>query len=97
MFDQLTLFQQIALAVIALLNVFAFILYYVDKQRAMKHQYRIPEKTLLLSAFALGGIGAWISMSKFRHKTQHLTFKISVPIAALITVAAVFCVLSYPN
>lgn len=96
MFQPFTLFQQVALAVIGLINLGTFILYYVDKQRAIRRQYRIPERTLLLASFSLGGVGAWLGMSTFRHKTKHWKFKLSVPVAALITLAALYLVLARP-
>ena len=39
-------------------NLIVFLLYGWDKRKAKKNHYRIPEKTLLLSALAAGGLGA---------------------------------------
>lgn len=94
MFDPLNQFQQIGFILIALANIFSLILFYMDKKRARARKYRISEKTLLFSALLFGGIGAWIGMSTFRHKTKHTLFKIGVPLAALITLGTIFFVLT---
>lgn len=82
----------ILLIIIAILNLGSYYLYYSDKQKAKKHKPRIPEKTLLLSSILFGGLGAWLGMRQFRHKTKHLKFKILVPISALFTVLAIYFV-----
>lgn len=69
------------------LNVLTFIVYGVDKYKAKHKQWRIPEKTLLGLAAAGGSIGAWAGMMVFRHKTQHLKFKLGVPVLFLLQVA----------
>ncbi|WP_218147211.1 DUF1294 domain-containing protein [Alkalibacterium subtropicum] len=88
MFD-LDLIQGLVLTAIGGMNIITFILFYSDKQRALKRKYRISEKQLLTCSFALGGVGAWLGMVVFRHKTRHLVFRISLPAAALITVLAI--------
>ena len=69
------------------INVFSFVLYGVDKRRAVKGTWRIPERTLLLSTWLLGGVGAWLGMKAFRHKTKHAAFRISAPVAAVLSLA----------
>lgn len=91
--NQLTYFQMVALTIIALMNVYSFVLFFIDKRRARKQKFRIPEKQLLLSAFAFGGIGAMLGMSKFRHKTQKPVFKFGVPVAVVWTIIGVLAAL----
>lgn len=67
------------------INLLVFVLYGVDKRRAKKGQWRIPEKTLLTGTWLLGGVGAWLAMRMFRHKTKHLAFQISAPIGAVLS------------
>jgi len=67
-------------------NLWAFILMGVDKRRAKKDKWRIRERTLLLAAWLMGGIGAWAGMRVFRHKTKHLAFQVSVPLAAILQI-----------
>lgn len=92
MFDTFSQLQKILFLLIFFANILALILFYSDKKRAQKRRNRIPEKTLLTSAFLFGGIGAWIGMNQFRHKTKHTLFKISVPITAFITIGALIFV-----
>lgn len=66
-----------------LINLIAFLLMYVDKKKAIKRQYRIPESVLLWSAFLGGAVGAYLSMRMFRHKTKHIKFTLGVPMAIL--------------
>lgn len=65
-------------------NVIAFILYGLDKKYAMEVRWRIPEKTLLGIALIGGAAGAWIGMQTFRHKTKHLSFRMLVPLFAVV-------------
>ena len=73
---------------LVVMNVLAFALMGIDKLKAKKGAWRIPEKTLLAIALLLGGAGAWAGMQVFRHKTKHLSFRIIVPLGAVISVAA---------
>ena len=50
---------------------------------------RLPEKNLLLLALVGGGVGAWLGMELFRHKTQHRAFRICVPLFTLIWIVVV--------
>ncbi len=76
------------LVIFAIWNIIVFFLYGIDKLKAKKGAWRISEKALLLCAFFLGGVGAFAGMKVFRHKTQHTSFNILVPIFAILTVAA---------
>ena len=70
-----------------LVNIVVFCLYGLDKKRARKRKWRIPERTLLLGTWLLGGVGAWLAMRAFRHKTKHMVFQISAPIGAVLSLA----------
>ena len=65
-------------------NVITFFAYGLDKLKAIKHQWRIPEKTLLSMAYCFGGFGAYAGMKFFHHKTVDKAFKYTVPAVALI-------------
>ncbi len=69
------------------LNIISFILFYLDKQFARKGMRRISEKTLLLSAFFAGGIGAYLGMYINRHKTKKLKFIILVSLFLVFQLA----------
>ena len=67
-----------------LINAAAFLLMLIDKQKARKKLWRIPERTLILSAALGGSIGALVGMYTFRHKTKHLKFTIGIPAILII-------------
>lgn len=73
------IWQIVLLAYLVIANITAFVLMYVDKQRAIKKQWRIKEATLFLSAIVGGSIGANLGMQVFRHKTKHWYFVIGMP------------------
>ena len=66
------------------INAVAFIMYGVDKYKAKKAKWRIPEATLLLLAVLGGSIGAWMGMKVWHHKTMHKKFKYGIPAILLI-------------
>jgi len=57
-------------------NILAFVLFGVDKQKARRNKWRIPEKTLILSAVIGGSVGAILGMRFFHHKTRKARFAI---------------------
>ena len=66
-----------------------FFLYGIDKWKASRNKWRISEKTLVLSAFLFGGIGAFFGMKLFRHKTKRTKFKVLLPVAILFNIAII--------
>lgn len=71
-----------------LANLAAFILMGVDKSRARRHRWRIPERTLFFSAVLGGSVGAMAGMWFFRHKTRHWYFVVGMPAILALQVAA---------
>ncbi len=65
---------------LVIINLVSLALFYSDKQRARKHQWRISEATLFLSALIGGSIGAIAGMYLFHHKTKHWYFVIGMPL-----------------
>ena len=76
-----------------LINAAAFFLFASDKRRAVRQKWRIPERTLLLSAFLGGGAGALLAMQICRHKTKKKRFTILVPLFLLLHPAVWFLIL----
>ena len=79
----------IAVAILVLWNLITFSMYGIDKRKAKKNKWRISESALITCAFLMGGVGALLGMSIFRHKTQHLKFKLLIPLAVIINIALV--------
>ena len=69
-----------------LVNAVAFFIMGIDKRKAKKHEYRIPEKTLFLWAIAGGSVGSIVGMYFFRHKTRHPSFQIGMPLILLVQI-----------
>ena len=69
------------------INAVTFIVYGIDKYKAKKAKWRIPEATLLLLAVLGGSIGAWMGMKVWHHKTMHKKFKYGIPAILLIQIA----------
>ena len=72
---------------LAAVNIVAFIMFGIDKKRAIKDQWRIPEATLLGLAFIGGSVGAFAGMQVFRHKTKHMKFKTLIPVFIVMHIA----------
>lgn len=70
-----------------LINMASFLLMGEDKRRARRGAWRIPERTLFLSAALFGGLGGVLGMHIFHHKTKHLRFRLGFP-ALLMAQAA---------
>lgn len=76
------------------INLFAFLLYGVDKRKAKKSEYRISERTLLLVAAVGGSVGAILAMRCFKHKTRHRKFYIGLPIMLMAQTVLLVCAIS---
>lgn len=75
------------LLIYVILNIYAFLLMYIDKNRARNHKWRISEKHIWIVAVLGGALGATIGMKQFRHKTKHKQFVILLPLLAVLTIA----------
>lgn len=77
------------------INVLTFLLYGIDKWKAKRSRWRIPESVLLGMAAVGGSVGAWLGMRVWRHKTQHKRFRYGVP--AILVVQIVLLVWAVVN
>ena len=67
-------------------NVVGFAMMGIDKNRAKRGEWRIPEKTLFTCALLGGSLGTTLGMSTFRHKTKHWYFKYGMPLILVVQV-----------
>lgn len=72
-----------------IINAAGLLLMLIDKRRAKKNLWRIPEKTLITVALIGGSIGAYAGMKLFRHKTKHSKFYIGIPVIIALQLIAV--------
>ena len=77
---------------IVLINILTFFVYGIDKLKAKKSKWRVPESTLIGMAIIGGSIGAWLGMKVWHHKTLHKKFKYGVPLI-LVAQTALCCYL----
>lgn len=63
-----------------IINAAGFLSMLVDKQKARKKLWRIPEATLMTIAALGGSVGSLAGMYTFRHKTKHLKFTLGIPL-----------------
>lgn len=59
----------------------------IDKRKAIKGAWRIPERTLMLCGLFGGAAGMYVTMRIIRHKTKHAKFMIGLPIEIIIQIA----------
>ena len=72
-----------------IINIIGFLIMYIDKQKAKKGKWRIPEKTIFIITVLGGGIGTISGMYAFRHKTQKLHFTIGLPTITILEIIGV--------
>ena len=75
---------------LVLINVITFIVYGIDKLKAKKGRWRIPESTLLLLAIIGGSIGAWYGVKVWHHKTLHKKFTYGIPLIMAVQLGIFF-------
>lgn len=71
---------------LVVINLIGFFVMWIDKYKAKKGMWRIPENTLFLFAFLGGGIGTIAGMYTFRHKTKKLKFVIGMPAIVILEI-----------
>ena len=81
---------QILLVYLLLINAIGFLLMLVDKYKAKRNLWRIPEATLMGVAAIGGSIGAIAGMNLFRHKTKHPKFYIGLPVILALQIVLVY-------
>jgi uncharacterized membrane protein YsdA (DUF1294 family) len=82
--------MEIPVIYLLLINAVGFILMLVDKHKAKKNLWRIPEATLMLIAALGGSLGSLLGMYTVRHKTKHLNFVLGIP-----AILAAHCLVAY--
>ena len=79
---------------VILINVIGFFIMKLDKNKAKHGKYRISEKAIFVIALLLGGIGVYLGMYKFRHKTKHLSFTVGIPVCIIINLFTIYYILT---
>ena len=71
------------------INIIGFFIMWLDKRKAIKGSWRIPEKTLFIITALGGGIGTIAGMYAFRHKTQKIQFVIGFPFITILEIVTI--------
>ena len=79
----------IALIVVGAMSVITFLTYLIDKRKAIKGAWRVPEKVLLLMSLLCGGIGGYVAMFVCHHKTRKWYFHVVNILGIVISIALV--------
>lgn len=90
--DFITNHMTVVLVYLLIANLAAFIAFGIDKRRARKKRWRIPELTLIMFAAIGGSIGALIGMFFWHHKTKKLKFLIVIPLLLILWITAGICI-----
>ena len=79
-----------------MLNIIGFALIGIDKYKAKKRAFRIPEATLFIVALIGGSIGSILGMYAFRHKTRHWYFVYGMPAILILQVILIVLFIKAP-
>lgn len=86
----------IILGYLVVINILGFTMMGIDKSRAVRRHWRIPESTLFIVALIGGSIGSIIGMRVFHHKTRHWYFVFGMPAILILQIAIVLVLIYSP-
>ena len=78
------------------MNLIGVALMGIDKYKAKKRSFRIPEATLFIVAIIGGSIGSIIGMYAFRHKTRHWYFVYGMPFILVLQIILFVVLMNAP-
>lgn len=82
---------------IIIMSIIAFLVMGYDKSQAKKHKQRVSERTLWTLAIVGGGIGAYLGMQFFRHKTKHTNFRVGFLMLMIMYAFLIFWLMKANN
>lgn len=77
---------------LVIINLYGFIVMGVDKWKSSRKKWRVPEKSIFLTAFIGGALGVFLGMKKFHHKTLHNKFKFGIPALLVLNIIIIILV-----
>ena len=81
---------------LAVMNLTGFAMMGIDKRKAVKRLWRIPESTLFVIAIIGGSVGSIIGMRVFHHKTRHWYFVLGMPLILILQVLLLYAIAKSP-
>lgn len=91
--DKMDLKLMYLISYVVIINITGVITMKIDKKRAIKNKYRISEKNLFIIALLLGGVGIYLGMQIFHHKTKHAKFIIGIPITISLNIISIYYII----
>ncbi len=85
--------DKIFIIYVALISIITFAVFGIDKLKAVKDKWRIPEKVLFLLSIIGGSVGAILGMYTFRHKTKKPTFKFGIPAILIVQIVLLYFIM----
>ena len=76
----------ILLVYLVIINIVGFAMMGIDKKKAKKRSFRIPEASLFIIAVIGGSLGSVAGMYFFRHKTRHWYFVYGMPAILILQI-----------
>ncbi|MBO7386599.1 MAG: DUF1294 domain-containing protein [Lachnospiraceae bacterium] len=76
----------ILLVYLVIINIVGFAMMGIDKKKAKKRSFRIPEASLFIIAVIGGSLGTIAGMYFFRHKTRHWYFVYGMPAILILQI-----------
>ncbi len=86
----------IIVSYVIMINLVAFALMGIDKYKAKKKAWRIPEATLFLFAIFGGSLGSTLGMFTFHHKTRHWYFLYGMPLILIVQLVILYLLWQSP-
>ena len=86
---------KILLVYLLIINAVGFLFMFIDKQKAKKKKWRIPEATLMGIAAVGGSIGSLMGIYTLRHKTLHKKFNIGIPAILILQIGLAVAAIWY--
>lgn len=71
-------------------NAIGFLMVGMDKWKAKRGRWRIPEKHFFIFSFFGGAVGVYLGMQVFRHKTQHKKFIYGIPLMIVLNAVLLY-------
>lgn len=81
---------------VIIMNLIGFFLMGIDKRKAIKRAFRIPESTLFIVALIGGSLGSLLGMYVFHHKTRHWYFVYGMPAILIFHIIAIVALIYSP-
>lgn len=81
---------------LVIMNLTGLLMMGIDKRKARKRAWRIPESTLFIIALVGGSLGTTVGMHLFHHKTRHWYFLYGMPAILLLQIAIVIFLINSP-